>query len=403
MTLASAALLLALHADEAAWSPGGPSRAEDLSISLTTFGPGSELPELWGHSALVVIDSRLEKGRIYNFGAVDFNDGFVMRFLAGRMEFLAEEGGIIYTYSLYRDTDRDIRVQDLNLTPAQALQAANTLAVNVLPQNARYLYHHYDDNCSTRPRDIIDRALGGALSRATTGPARLTLRDHTRRYAQALPPVALWLDYMQNDSLDRPITQREEAFLPEELERQLDALVVDGQPVVKKKTVTYRSTTRPATPADAPNWTVGLLVFSVLAGAFVLASSRSVKRGARLALGAFLALEGLVWGINGVFLFLLGTFTNNLVTHHNENLLLINPLTLALLPLGVMLMRGSPRAPRALKWVSLTLATLGVLAVALKVLPAFDQQNSSIIAMVLPLSVATALAFFSLPPRPADG
>ena len=37
----------------------GESRGEDLTIWLTTFGPGSEIEYWWGHSALVVEDGRL--------------------------------------------------------------------------------------------------------------------------------------------------------------------------------------------------------------------------------------------------------------------------------------------------------------------------------------------------------
>jgi hypothetical protein len=393
LTFCAAALLLTLHAAEAPWAPGGPSRAEDLVVSLTTFGPGDQVPELWGHAALAVVDTRLQEGRLYNYGVVDFAPGFLMKFLAGRMEFRVDDAPISATYDAYRERDRDIRVQELNFTPEQAMRAANALAVNVRPENCGYLYHHYNDNCSTRPRDIIDHALGGALSRATAGPARMSLREHTRRYSQAVPVLSVWLDYMQNDELDRPITVRDEAFLPDELERQLDALVVDGRPAVKHKSTLYTSKGVPPTPPDSPRWTLGLALASLLLGAALLALSRSPARPARIALGALLALEGLVWGVCGVFLFLIGVFTNNAVTHHNENLFFISPVTLVLLPLGVMTTWGSPRASVALKWVTSALAAIAALGLALKVLPMFDQQNWNVIALVLPLTLATGLAF----------
>src|SRR5207237_4626788 len=107
-----------------------------------------------------------------------------------------------------------------------------------------------------------------------TAPARMSLRDHARRYTQAFPMLSLWLDYMQNDEIDRPITRREEAFLPDELERQLDALVVDGQPVVKQRSTLYRSKTNPPPPLDTPRWAGWLAFGSALAGAAVLALRR---------------------------------------------------------------------------------------------------------------------------------
>lgn len=401
MTLAIAALLLGLTDTAAAWSPGGRSQAEDLTISLATFGPGAELPELWGHSALVVIDKRLELGRLYNYGAFDFTPDFAVKFLAGRLEFHVEEAGIMWIYGQYKEVDRSISVQELDFTPEQALRAANALAVNVLPENASYLYHHFEDNCSTRPRDILDAALGGALSRATAAPARMSLRDHMRRYSQVYPPVALWLDFLHNDRLDRPVTVREEAFIPDELERQLDALVIDGRPVVKLKSKPYTSKTIGPPAAETPRWAGALALFSLLAGAAVLALSRLDRPAARRTLGALLALEGLVWGLCGLFGFIIGTFTDNLVTHHNVNLFFLNPLTLALLPLGVMLMFDKQRAPAGLKWVTSALLGLALLGLAAKLLPVFaQQQNANIVAMVLPLTALSALAFaLPRPPR----
>jgi hypothetical protein len=399
LSLPLAALLVALHSvPPAPWAPGGPSRPEDLVISVVTFGPGSDLPSWWGHTALVVEDRALQHGRLYNYGMFDFSTGFVHKFVQGRLEFWVGEASVRGTYDFYKELDRDVRVQILDLTPEQASQAARALATNVMPENREYLYHHYNDNCSTRPRDIIDLALGGALKRATAGKSRMSLREHTRRYSQVFPPMSLVLDYLQNDELDRPITMQEEAFLPDELERQLDQLSVDGHPVVKQKVMYWTSTSRPPVPADPPTWNVWLALISVAAGAFVVFLSRRLDtRGARIALGAFLTLEGLIWGSLGVFLFIVGIWTNHQVAHRNENLFLINPVTFALLFLGPMLMKGSPRAVPALKWVSAVLAGTALLGVVVKVLPMFDQQNWNLICLVLPLSVATGFAFWKVP------
>lgn len=403
MTLCSAALLIAVHAAPAApWGPGGTSRGEDLIVSLATIGPGDDVAAMGGHSALSVVDTRLEQGRLYNFGVVDFSPDLMVMFVVGKLDFHADEASILATYDAYRSLDREIRVQVLSLSPEQALAAANALAVGVLPENRTYRYHHFDDNCATRPRDVIDRALGGALSRATAGPARMSLRDHARRYTQVRPALALWLDAMQNDDIDRPIAQRDEAFLPDELERQLDALVIDGQPAVKQRSTLYRSKTHPPTPGETPRWEGWLALLSMLAGGAVMALSRSRRPAARKVLGGLLALEGLVWGGTGLLLFVLAVLVGNPITSRNENLLLINPVTLALLPLGIMLARDHARGPAALRWVTATLAASSLLAVAVKVLPMFDQQNWNVIAFVLPLTLASGLAF-ALPRAQSTG
>ncbi len=375
------------------WAPGGASRPEDLAITLATMGPGDGVAYMGGHSALGVIDTKRMEGRLYNFGVVEFSPDLMWNFVLGRLDFYADEAAIESTYDVYRALDRDVRVQVLNLSPEQSLKLANALAVGVLPENRTFRYHHFDDNCSTRPRDLIDRAFGGALSRDNQGPARMSLREHSRRYTRVFPFLSVWLDYMQNDSVDRPIKRYDEAFLPDELERQLDNLVVDGQSAVKKKTTLYQSKTNPPPPNDSPRWSAWLACFSLLAGAAVLVLSRSRKAAARKALGVFFALVGLVWGGSGLLLFMLGFFTEHLITHGNENLLFASPLTLLLLPLGVLLYRNHPRALKGLEWVTLALAGLALIGVAAKVLPRFDQQNGNVIALVLPLSLACAVAF----------
>jgi hypothetical protein len=377
----------------------GLSRGEDLTISLATFGPGDDLPSWWGHSAMVIQDKRLGVQRLYNYGMFDFSTGFVHKFVQGRLEFwVADDDRVGGWYAAYKGMDRDVRIQELNLLPEQKLILAKSLADNVLPEHRDYLYHHYNDNCSTRPRDLIDAAVGGQLLKASETPARMTLREHTRRYSQVFPPMSLVLDYLQNNELDRPITQKEEAFLPDELERQLATLKItepDGsvQPIVARQWNYYLSPTKAKVPEQPPRWNLQLFLVGCAIAAAGLGLGHWGKKGARLP-RALWGLEnffiGLVWGSLGVFLFVVGLFTNHMVAHHNENLFLINPFTFALLPLGAMRIFGSARARTGLRWTWTALSVTGLLGVLLKVLPMFNQQNWNLILLVLPVSLGMA-------------
>jgi hypothetical protein len=379
----------------------GQSRPEDLSISLVTFGPGDTLTEWWGHTALVVEDRRLNHARLYNFGMFSFSEGFVHRFVQGRLEFWVADDSVSDTFRLYGQLNRDVRIQELNLLPEQAQAVAQALGTHVLPENRTYLYHHYNDNCSTRPRDIVDAALGGQLKAATQVPARMSLREHTRRYSMVNPPMSLVLDYLQNDELDGPITQAHEAFLPDELERQVQALTVtrpDGArvPLVKRQWTWFKAT-RPPVAETPPNWTPWLLLLGlgVAGGGHALGwAARGGRRWPRVALGLVHVLFGLGLGAFGIFLFIVGLFTNHTVAQRNENLFLVNPVSFALLPLGVMLMLGSRKARPALLWTWSALGGLSLLGVALKVLPLFDQQNWNLIALLLPINAGFAALFW---------
>ena len=67
----------------------------------------------------------------------------------------------------YKQRNRSILAQELNLTPAQRLKLQQFVQWNALPQNKFYRYDYYRDNCSTRLRDALDHAVSGQLQLAT--------------------------------------------------------------------------------------------------------------------------------------------------------------------------------------------------------------------------------------------
>ncbi|MET0405705.1 MAG: DUF4105 domain-containing protein [Cystobacter sp.] len=399
MTCLLGLLLAALPASAQQPPPWGTGQSEgkDLSTYLATFGPGDDVPSWFGHGSLVMEDQRLRQSRLYNYGMFSFDERMLLRYAMGRLEFWVDDASPAGTFRFYRSLNRDVRLQELNLTPAQKQEMGRLLAENVLPQNRDYLYHHYNDNCVTRLRDAIDKALGGQLRAATSGPGRMTLRDHTRRYSAVSPPMSVLLDFLMNDEIDQPITRWREAFLPEELERQVAELQVKGEdgqlrPLVSKAFTLHAAEGRPATPALPPSYgptMLGLgLALGGLAVGLALWARRSGGRAPRILLGLNNVLVGLVLGIPGLALFIMWLGTDHTVTYRNENLFLANPLTVLALPLGFQLMRGPPRRWMVRLWA--VLAALGVLGLVLKLLPMFDQDNWRLIALLLPLAVGMA-------------
>jgi hypothetical protein len=380
----------------------GDSKGEDLSIYLVTFGPGDDVASWWGHGSLVVEDQRLKQSRLYNYGMFSFDERMLMRYAMGRLEFWVDDASPAGTFRFYRSLNRDVRLQELNLSPAQKVDMAKALAVNVLPENRNYLYQHYADNCVTRLRDGIDRALGGTFQQAMSGPGRMTLREHTRRYTAVGPPMSVLLDFLMNDEIDKPITRWQEAFLPDELERQVAEMQVvgaDGQkhPLVARAFSVYTATGRPALPEQPPKYAPVMLLMGLVFGGGAVGLSlwgrRSGGRAPRVLLGLQNVLVGLVFGIPGFALFIMWLFTDHTVTYHNENLFQANPLTLLALPLGLQLMLGSKKAPERMRRLWWVLAGLGVLGLVLKVLPPFDQDNWRLIGLILPISLGMAGAF----------
>ena len=108
------------------------------------------------------------------------------------------------------------------------------------------------------------------------------------------------------------------------------------------------------------------------------------------------SLLGLFFGFAGLLLFFMALFTNHDYTFHNSNILFVNPLLLAAVPLGILYAksRNEPKRiiPEFLLKVLWLLSLLGLfLSMLIKLLPAFYQQNLVDQMLVLPIFLALVL------------
>jgi hypothetical protein len=212
--------------------------------------------------------------------------------------------------------------------------------------------------------------------------------------------MSVLLDFMMNDEIDQPITRWEEAFLPDELERQVAAQQVtqpDGTTVpLVARSWNYFESGRPRAPEQPPAFGPWVLALGLALGASALGLAFWGRKGGKLPrvlLGLENALVGLVFGLPGTALLIMWLVTDHTVVFRNENLFLANPLTLLALPFGIQLMWGSVKARARLRKLWVVLTGSGVLGVLLKVLPMFDQDNWRLIALILPVSAGFAGAF----------
>jgi hypothetical protein len=86
----------------------------------------------------------------------------------------------------------------------------------------------------------------------------------------------------------------------------------------------------------------------------------------------------------------LALFTEHTVTYWNENLFFVNPLSLALLPLGIGYARGAAWAARWHPRIWGALAALALLGLVGKLLPNFDQENTLVWTLLAPPILAGA-------------
>ena len=386
----------------------------DLTIYLMTMGPGDQVWERFGHNAIRIVDASRGTDSVYNWGTFDFHQpNFLRRFMTGNTLYWMQGDGMPETMATYQYLNRSVWVQELNLTPAERAAVRDFIAWNAEPEHRYYRYDYYLDNCSTRVRDVIDRIVGGQLKAATS--ARLTnttYRFHTQRALQFDRAVAMGTNVGLGEVADRPITQWEEAFLPGRLMdhvRGVQLRAADGttRPLVKGEQALFTAR-RPPEPTAPPDVTLRNLIIGVVIAGLLVTLARAAQRGRRAGRLAFIT-TATIWttlsGLLGVILIVGWTATRHVFMARNENLLQFDPLSLmlaVLLPLAVT--RG--RSAALVRLLSMIIAVVAIVGLAMKLLPWFDQVNVAVIAMTLPAHLALAWGLRTLvpattPARPA--
>ena len=374
---------------------GDPAPTEPTAprIGVVTMQPGEIFWERFGHDAIVVDDPDLGEPISYNFGFFDMGEpDFIERFVRGRMEYMLIELPLSQDMQYYDEVGRGASIQWLALEPAQARQLAADLAENAKPENARYRYNYYTDNCATRVRDALDRALGGQLKRQLDSRSSGdTYRSESVRLASPSPWLWLGFDIALGPYADDRLTRWEQAFLPRALADDLrDVSTLDGRPLVisERELLPQRQAAEPE--SQARRFMPWLLVGMAIAIVIVASARRSPRM-----LAAFASMFWLLCaGIGLVLLFAWG-FTDHIALWANRNLMLFNPLCLLFVPGGYTLMRG--RVPTA-RFGFMLMAIVAVAALACMPLwlQALPQRNGQWIALLLPIHAGFAWAWSNL-------
>ena len=366
---------------------GGLSAAPSpaLRIGVMTMQPGEIFWERFGHDAIVVDDPSRGEPVSYNFGFFDPSEpDFVSRFIHGRMRYQLVALPMREDLAYYQQVGRGVSLQWLNLTPVQARRLADALAVNALPQNARYGYDYFTDNCSTRVRDALDNALDGRLKRELSARSRgNTYRSEAVRLASPAPLMWLGFDIGLGPFADVPLARWQEAFVPMRLADSLrEATNSDGRPLVRSEQVLLPHRIAPEPAEFARPWWPWLLS-GLAAGLALLLLGRFVPRGLATTAIAIWAVCTLL----GLLMLFIWFGTAHRAGWANQNLLLLNPLCLLLLPGGWRRLRGRD-AGRVFDRMLGVIAICAVVAWIMRWLPFPEQDNTHWIALLLPIHLA---------------
>ncbi len=191
--------------------------ADTLRISLLTCSPGTEIYELFGHTALRVQDQAEGTDWVFNYGIFDFNaPHFIWRFVKGETDY--QLGIVPFEYFLWSYSQRNSTVveQELNLSEAEKQKLLEELQHNYLPENRVYRYNYLYDNCTTRARVKVEEAIDGLVKYDENADLQ-TFRSIIHQYTAGHPWSQLGIDLCLGSEIDREISLRDKMFVPENL------------------------------------------------------------------------------------------------------------------------------------------------------------------------------------------
>ena len=138
--------------------------SKSAEISILTVGPGAELYDKFGHSAFRIQDPETGQDVVFNYGVYDFETpNFYTKFAQGKL--LYQLGVSYYEpfFESYVAQNRWIKQQTLNLTLSEKQAVSDFLWNNAKPENKKYKYDFFFDNCATKIRDVLWEVLGNKL------------------------------------------------------------------------------------------------------------------------------------------------------------------------------------------------------------------------------------------------
>lgn len=354
---------------------GGALEPEPPVIELVTFGVGPRIFEKYGHAALCLRYHQPEHPAVcFNYGVTDFSAGgaMVWNFMRSQQRFWVEPTSFDDMVQFYTWEDRDIWVQALPLTGAQARAIEARLWSDIQEANRYYVYDHFVDNCTTRLRDMIDQATGGALRAGGDARYPLTLRALGRRGLAEMPPLLLLSDLVTGRQLDEEPTLWQAMFLPDILRLHVETALGAAPRLLYARR-------GPAFPVDGPTGRPELLAVGLAFALLLVAAQwrRRLQTAAVIAVTLELVvLAVLVWGV--------AIASSIDAVRYNEALLVVVPLDAALPFLGAERRRRYALVRIGLLALVSLLAAIGVLHQPLWILIAVVFAPMVVLALDLP-------------------
>jgi len=297
-------------------------------LSLLTCSPGQELYTCFGHSAIRYTDTLNGEwlDLVFNYGTFEFSDGFYLKFAQGKLNYMLSVENFADFQQQYLYGGRGIVENEFNLNAEQIRSLGSMLVENAKKENKYFQYDFFYDNCATRVRDIVLKALPDIQQNEKTFSNRPNFRHDIDVYLAH----QYWADFGIDLVLGKPCDKTPEAgqtsFLPDSLQSNMMAWTINGQKILGRTNEILPvddSLFEKQAPSAKPIFYVTLTAL-LFAGFSIYLWWK--KRGWNFVERLFLGFFALL----GVVLFVMWFLTDHTTTKWNFNILWANPLLFAL-------------------------------------------------------------------------
>lgn len=317
---------------------------DSLQISLITCSPGHDTYAMFGHTAIRVNDVQHNSDLVFNYGMFNYqSENFIYRFVKGETDYILGAEPASFFFGRYNERGVTVTEQVLNLTAEEKQSLAQALAINAEPQNRTYRYNWLYDNCTTRARDVIERAIDGKVEYEATATADvpcvgadtsatvLTTREILHKYTAVSDWTRFGIDVVLGEEIDRPLDHFQQMFIPENFMNAADhAVITDASGQQRPLVASSYHPIDLAEPKHIDNThsslmcMTGLLFVSVGLAFFELRRHKTFKW--------FDASLAFVLGLVGCLVAFLFFFSEHAGVDTNCLVILLNPLHFAAIP-----------------------------------------------------------------------
>ena len=305
-------LLLLLAFSVTAFSQS-PKLSDKAEVSVFTCGRGEQLYSTFGHTALRIKDETNQLDVVFNYGTFDFRtENFYLKFVKGDLQYFMSVTSVEEFIYEYQTDGREVIEQTLDIPLASKQKLLDELSAALYSSERYYTYKFIDRNCTT----MVNEKIGGVLD----GKKMEKVDDKTITYRELLYPYfedyfwyKLGINIIFGAKTD---AKAEQLFLPTELLHSLDQAKISGNSLVIRKNTLVLGTPKAEAEFSFFNSIYCIIAFLAL---LLLLNKR------------WLFLTYLfICGLLGLFLCLVGLYSEHQEVLWNYNALLFSPLFILL-------------------------------------------------------------------------